>query len=144
MIAGVRPYPIVEYAHLIHKNTAEFTVKDLAGFMRWWVGQPERKDLLNMSRKYDAAMKSRLTSEQVADIEQADDAIAEDMLQQMGEDECQIICEMGLTQVDIDALLWALNVVNGEYALLIDDPMGNSLLNLKESLEALKEESKDE
>jgi hypothetical protein len=39
-------YPIVEYAHKIGKNTAEFTVNDLAAFMKWWLKQPQRRDIL--------------------------------------------------------------------------------------------------
>lgn len=30
-------FPIVEYAHIIGKNTAEFTMFDMMGFMNWWM-----------------------------------------------------------------------------------------------------------
>jgi hypothetical protein len=32
-------YPIVEYARLIGKNTADFTVMDMEKFMKWYMSQ---------------------------------------------------------------------------------------------------------
>jgi len=32
-------YPIVEYARLIDKNTADFTVTDMGKFMKWYMLQ---------------------------------------------------------------------------------------------------------
>lgn len=46
-----RPPPIIEYAHKIGKNTAEFTASDFAKFMRWWMKQPVREDLVMVDFK---------------------------------------------------------------------------------------------
>lgn len=44
-----RPYPIVEYAHIIGKNTADFTMGDFVKYMKWWMKQPVRKDLVKVT-----------------------------------------------------------------------------------------------
>lgn len=44
-----RPYPIVEYAHMIGKSTADFTMGDFVKYMKWWMKQPQRKDLITVT-----------------------------------------------------------------------------------------------
>ena len=130
-----RPPPIIEYARKIGKNTAEFTVRDLQKFMQWYIKQPPRKDYMeataaqrkmyeedkkkvqeyhkeqNMAnnKQYTNAMKSRLTSNQV-----------EDMANVVMEEETpaeEIVCSMELTQIDVEALLWALHEIFENYDL---------------------------
>ena len=130
-----RPSPIIEYARKIGKNTAEFTVRDLQKFMQWYIKQPPRKDYMeataaqrkmyeedkkkvqeyhkeqNMAnnKQYTNAMKSRLTSNQV-----------EDMANVVMEEETpaeEIVCSMELTQIDVEALLWALHEIFENYDL---------------------------
>lgn len=152
----MRPAPIIEYAHKIGKNTAEFTVKDLVGFMKWWMKQPPRKDLMEatpaqiatykadvakvqkyfkeqkMSKtsQYNNAMRSRLgnrnepsarlTSNQVVDVEQADDSVAMEMSEEMMAEEVvseETVCSMELTKTDVEALLWAINEIFENYEL---------------------------
>lgn len=139
-----RPVPIVEYAHKIGKNTAEFTTKDLVAFMKWWMKEKPRKDLLNVTpkereefmadpnkrmtpkqraqynkdveamNKFRAAQTSRLNSDQVIDIEQADDRIAQEMQEEATN---EVVVEMGLTALDIKALKWGLDVLLSDYDL---------------------------
>lgn len=45
----MRDYPLVEYAKSIGKNTAEFSAKDLSLFMKWWLKQKPREDLLKVT-----------------------------------------------------------------------------------------------
>lgn len=149
-----RPEPIIEYARKIGKSTAEFTVKDLTEFMKWWFKQPPRKDLmeatpeqrktyeedckkvqkffkeqrivqarkpvgaqveriLGMSKqqRYERAVKSRLTSEQVVDIDQVE---FEEEVEVQSD---AIVCSMELTKVDVEALLWAINEIFENYDL---------------------------
>ena len=54
-------YPIVEYSHMIGKNTADFTVTDLVKFTKWWVSL-EIKEENKMSQK---------------NVEQGDEVVAE-------------------------------------------------------------------
>lgn len=37
-------YPIVIYAELIGKNTANFTAYDMGRFMDWWIGQSQKEE----------------------------------------------------------------------------------------------------
>ena len=95
-------YPIIEYSHIINKNTAEFTLKDFAGYMKWWMNQPTREDIVGRkSVKYNAAMQSRIP----VDVEQIDGEVQE-LVEQVVNDE--IIADMTLTQQDVDALVWGL------------------------------------
>lgn len=125
-----RPYPIVEYAQKIGKNTAELTVNDLGKFMQWWMKQKPRKDLLKLTpeqrtqynkdvaamNKFRAAQTSRLNSNQVIDMDQADDSIAEEMAEELAVEE-EIVCSMELTALDVKALLFAIARVCEDYEM---------------------------
>jgi len=39
-------YPLVQFAQKIGKNTADLTVNDLVAYMKWWLKQPIRKDIV--------------------------------------------------------------------------------------------------
>lgn len=95
-------YPIIQYSHIINKNTAEFTLKDFAGYMKWWMKQPVREDIVRKQQSYKAAMQSRVP----VDIEQIDDGVAQELSEEVVSDE--IVADMGLTQQDIDALAWGI------------------------------------
>ena len=115
-----RPYPIIEYAHKIQKNTAEFTASDLASFMKWWLKQPDRKDLLAMSKKYKEAQTSRLTGiqlddELVGDVEIMN--VMEKAVDNFVDDKEVIIVEMGLTRTDVEAILFAIERVFADYEM---------------------------
>jgi hypothetical protein len=49
--------PIVEYAHMIGKNTAELTAGDMSKFTKWWMEQPIREDLYDMKKKKQVVKK---------------------------------------------------------------------------------------
>ena len=112
-----RPAPIIEYAHKINKNTAEFTVNDLVAFMKWWTKQPVRKDILTMRSEY--MQKNKKTE-----------------VKQVAQAEPEVVCEMGLTQADIDALKWALNEIFQNYELL-GTTYEKPLTELNENLNSL-------
>jgi phosphosulfolactate synthase (CoM biosynthesis protein A) len=129
-----RPFPLVEYAQKIGKNTAELTAADMAKYMLWWMKQQPRKDILQMAKsyttkKYKDAQTSRLA-------EQGIESPIND-----GEEEIVIhadetVCEMGLTKVDVDALLWALNEIFKEYDIE-GTPYEASLKGLQEALKGV-------
>ncbi len=154
-----KPYPIVEYAHKIGKNTSEFTTKDLDAYMKWWMKQKPRKDLMEGTaaqkaqykkdvtamNKFRAAQTSRLSSDQVADIEQADDSIAEEMQEEAAQGKFaadsvvvgeEIVCSMELTALDVKALLFAIARVCEDYEMTGHE-FEASLSSLKESLEGV-------
>lgn len=55
-----RADPIIEYSRMIGKNTAELTASDMSKFMKWWMGQPIREDLVDMRKKKQIAKKSEV------------------------------------------------------------------------------------
>ena len=153
-------YPIVEYAHSIGKNTADFTTMDMVNFNKWWMKQPNKEivesqirgqiyrakqihdDMVlnrkedkmgKKSNKYKDAMTNRLSSDQVVDVEQADDFIAQEMSEVVAE---EVVCSMELTKVDVDALLFALTRVFEDYNMEGHE-YGASLASLKEGLEGV-------
>lgn len=120
-----RPFPIVEYAHKINKNTSDFTVNDLVAFMKWWVKQPVRKDIMAMKNEFmqKGAKTGRAVSQE-----------AQEEVQQ----ESEAVIELGLTQLDIDALKWALKEIFENYELK-GSAYGKPLLDLKQQLDGLEE-----
>lgn len=126
-----RPFPIIEYAHKIKKNTAEFTVNDLVAFMKWWVKQPVRKDILAMRNEY----KSKQSSNKKVDQDLIDDGEAEEA-QEEAQEESAVIAEMTLTQLEADALKWALTQIFENYDLT-DSAYETPLTEMKESLDSL-------
>lgn len=131
-----RPFPIVEYAHKINKNTAEFTVNDLVAFMKWWVKQPVRKDILAMSKKYKESQKTKELREGMSSEREACEEYEEDLREEEAQSEAVI--ELGLTQLDIDALKWALSRIIEDYELK-GSVYGEPLLGLKQQLDGLEE-----
>lgn len=172
-------YPIVEYAHKIGKNTADFTSMDMMRFNAWWMKQPRKgvveaeiKQRLKRvvaiherikqgdvvmgktikSVKLQAAQKSRLSSNQVVDVEQAEEDVEYEVVEMGGEGEIDmeaelavineklsendIVADMGFTRIDVDALLWCINTVMTDYDMTGHD-YEPSLTSLKEGLEGV-------
>ena len=123
-----RPFPIVEYAHKINKNTAEFTVNDLVAFMKWWTKQPVRKDILTMRNEYKKTVGNKVDQNNIDDGE-AEEAV---------EEQSEAVIELGLTQLDIDALKWALSRIMEDYELK-GSSYGKPLLDLKQQLDGIEE-----
>lgn len=119
-------YPIIEYAHLINKNTAEFTLSDFSKFMKWWMKQPIREDMVG-KQGYEAAMQSR-SPEYVEPIEE------EQMGVTIGN---EIVADMGLTQQDIDALSWGIGQLLNMFDFSEMPEVEDSLTKLGEELEPL-------
>lgn len=137
-------YPIVMYAKSINKNTADLTTIDMVNFTNKWMKQPIREDLIQMSKQtkqFNNAQTSRLTSDQVVDIEQADDDIGinmEEELQKVNDKiaESDVVCSMDLTKGDVEALLWGLGVLFNEYDMEGHEYQA-SLESLKVGLEGI-------
>lgn len=134
-----RPFPLIEFAQSIGKNTAELTVNDLGKFMKEWIKQKPRKDLLNMSKRYNtqafqAAQMSRLPADRTAEDIEEEVVEVEEMTT---EAEGEVVCEVGFTQEDIDAVVWALNEVLTTYDFEGND-MGERLQALFDNLEGLR------
>lgn len=118
-------YPLVEYARKIGKNTADMTAYDMAKFTKWWIQQKPRKELLDMGRKIVAKAKQneqvngakilRNKKEEVVEMDEVEEM--ETIEESEGEtvEEQEPVCEIGLTQQDVDALVWAVSTVLGEY-----------------------------
>lgn len=127
-----RPYPIIEFAQKIGKNTADLTTKDLCAFMVWWVQQKPREDLINMASNYkqDLAAMQKFREEEAEKTvkgEFAADSVVE------GE---EVVCSMELTKVDVTALLFAIHRVFEDYDMNGHE-YGDSLTSLKEGLEGV-------
>ena len=126
-------YPIIEYSHMIEKNTAEFTLKDFAGFMKWWMKQKPREDLMSKkSGSYNKAMESRVP-EYIEPTEE----------EQMGVDICEeIVADMGLTQTDINALSWGIGQLLNMFDFSELPEHESSLTKLGQELEPLTTKEK--
>ena len=150
-------YPIIEYSHIINKNTAEFTLKDFAGFMKWWMKQPgktimegtpqqqetyykdvaamkqwRKEEAMSKNNKYKDAMNSRLPNEfKPIDIGE----LVSDL--EISEKEQEIVADMTLTQQDVDALAWGLGQLLDMFDYSEMPEVGNSLLRLETDLEPL-------
>ncbi len=69
-------YPIVKYAHLIGKNTADFTASDLGKFIDWLWKQQGKEN--NMEQKENTVVELRLTEEDVEALKWAIDCVLND------------------------------------------------------------------
>jgi len=134
-----RPYPIVEYAQKIQKNTAEFTLKDFAGYMKWWLKQQPRKDLINMKSNYkqDLAAMQKYRKEQAEATEVEVDIIQDEEAEETEEVSEDVVCTMGLTKEDVTALLFAISRVFEDYEMS-GHKYGASLAGIKEGLEGVE------
>lgn len=130
----MRDVPIVEYAQQIGKNTAEFTVTDMCNFSKWWMKQQPRKDLTNMAKKHNVAafQNAQMSRLPVTALEQELDDKQEEMIAESD----AIVCEVGFTQEDIDAVVWGLNELLTTYDFEGND-MGERLQGLYDNLEGL-------
>lgn len=120
-----RPFPIIEYARQIGKNTAEFTASDLSRFMRWWMKQPMREDLM---KKYVSEQDFRIAQQESQEAEQEVEGEV---------DNNEVIAELGLTRKDVDALIWGLNELLRTYDFHEWSVTGESLQGIKEALEGV-------
>jgi hypothetical protein len=132
-------YPLVEYAQKIQKNTAELTTADMVAFMKWYMMQPQRKDLLMAksyaTKKFQDAHTGRLAEQGIESP--INDGEEEIVIHKDNE----IVCDMGLTKMDVTALKWALERIFADYELTNDTNddggYGMSLQSLKEALEGV-------
>lgn len=150
-----RPYPIVEYARKIGKNTADLTVKDMINFTKEWVRQEIREDLAKMTpaqrevynkdvegmKQWRKEGNKEMAKHTTVSFQQAQTSrLAERGIESPinnGEEEImiytdEVVAEMGLTQVDVDALKWVITMACADYEL------GAMEIPLKELLEALE------
>lgn len=131
-----RPFPIVEYARKIGKNTAEFTAVDLSNFMKWWMKQPLRKDLVMKNTfKQQGVITGRKTFQTMeeAGIEEVEELTEEHEAEEAASNE--VVVELGLTKKDIQALVWGLGELLNTYDFHEFSEVGESLTNLKTSLD---------
>jgi len=153
-----RLYPLIEYAHKIGKNTAELTAVDMANFMKWYMKQPPRKDLMegtaaqrktynqdvaamkqwreeekmgkHVTKKYEEAQTSRLAERGIeSPINDGEEEI-------IIHPENEIACSMELTKKDIAALLFSISRTFEDYEMEGHE-YGVSLIQLKEGLEGI-------
>lgn len=129
-------YPIIEYAHKIGKNTADLTTMDMVAFMKWWMKQAPRKDILTMAKKYSVSKYKDAQTSRLAErgIESPiNDGVEEIVVH----DSDEVVCEMGLTKLDLLALLFALDRVMADYEL-DGNEYGESLKSLYKSLKEVE------
>lgn len=124
-----RPCPMVEYAHKIGKNTAEFTTSDMVKYTEWWLKQPIRKDLLNM-KKVRLAMG-----------EESHKAASHKAASHEGENEgknegTEIVASMDLKRKDVEALLFALDTIFTEYNM-DEHEYAESLTEIRDGLQGV-------
>lgn len=130
-------YPIVEYAHKIGKNTAEFTASDMSRYTAWWIKQPVREDLMSKKSKgYNAAMRSQLSGIPEKYLEQPDEGVIERVAQD------EIVADMGLTQIEVDALSWGITELLETYDFSEMLEVGEALIKLGQELESLTTKKK--
>lgn len=122
------PYPMVVYAHKIGKNTADFTTSDMVNFTRWWMKQPLDKEFM-MSANKNTYKKNNI-SEEAEQFKKAMDEVATEQ---------EVVVEIGLTQQDINALVWGINELLTDYNFSGMQEVGESLINLGEVLNPLAE-----
>jgi hypothetical protein len=126
----MKPFPLIEYAQSIGKNTAEFNLKDFAGYMRWWLKQKPREDILKMGANYKqdlAAMQAFRKSE--SEKIEADSVAVEE--------ETEVMCSMELTKQDVEALLFSIERTFSDYDMEAEHPHTISLSGLKKGLEGV-------
>lgn len=158
-------YPIVEYAHKIGKNTAEFTSTDMVRFQAWWMKHPskviveagikkqlkrvvaihqqsekikqeERMGTTIKSVKLQAAQTSRLPVDIMGEnITNAIEEMVEEYVEDTKSKENETVCSMELTRADVISLIWGLQTLLNEY-----DFEGNDMsLTFNSLLEGLRD-----
>lgn len=123
-------YPLVEYAHKIGKNTAEFTASDMAKFTVWWMKNPQRQDILKAiqtQQKRATKIGERLMKNRIEDQNTVEEV----------EQESEVLCSLELTKVDIDALLFSISRTFEDYDMEGHE-YGASLSGLKEGLKGVE------
>lgn len=142
-----RPFPIVEYARKIGKSTADFTAIDFVNFMKWWMKQPIRKDLImvdfnkHLKKNGFEASQQKKHGKFPVDQEMVDESEVEEMTEEMMQDEAdstEVVCELGLTKKDVQALVWGLNELLTTYDFHEWSEVGETLTNLKEALDGVE------
>lgn len=121
----LRPFPIIEYARKIGKSTAEFTVNDLGAYMKWWMKQPIRKDILAMKLQYDN--KKRMEAVQAEEQEEVVEIVEHG-------DEDAIVTGLELTQLEVDGLIWAIETALTDYT--VDKKVETSLRAIQLALQS--------
>lgn len=150
MMGAIRPFPIIEYARKIGKNTAEFTAIDFVKFMKWWMKQPIRKDLAMVDFKkhlkknesdWRNNMNDKAKNKFPVDQEMVDESEVEEMTEEMMQeqtDSTEVVCELGLTKKDVQALVWGLGELLSTYNFSESLEIGETLANLKEALDGVE------
>jgi glutamate-1-semialdehyde aminotransferase len=115
---------MVEYAKSIGKNTAEFTTKDMANFTKWWMGQPQKEEILQAIKKQQKRAGQVVKQLNTEDVK-------------MENQEEEAVCSMELTRVDVEALLWAINEIFENYDLT-GTPHDWALKSLQEGLQGVE------
>jgi len=140
-------YPIVKYARMIKKNTAEFTANDMAKFMKWWVKQPTDKGVLAMGRTIKAQSKKEITvdkgngkSRTKVTLNELKDVDMSDVEMESNEEQVveEAVLDLALTQQDIDALIWGIETLLREFTY--EGEMESTKETLQSFLEAIKSE----
>ena len=108
-------FPLVKYARMMNKNTAEFNLSDFAKYMKWWMKQPVDFKMLEEIKREEIKRMNSKTSKQINN---------------------EIVVEMGLTQVDIDALSWGIKQLLEVFDFSEMREIGDSLITLEKSLES--------
>lgn len=122
-------YPIVEYARLIGKNTAEFTASDMSRFMDWCLAK-HKKGGKKMNYEQWKNNKKNQPSKTVQ--------IEEEVEVQDQEEQQEIVCEFGLTAGDVEALKWGLTELLTAYDFSELEDIGSSLQSIKEVLDGIE------
>lgn len=131
-------YPIIEYAHMIKKNTAEFTQKDFAGYMKWWLQQKPRRDLLEATeaqrKVYDEDVKK--TQQWIKETEMAKQNKSAEV-EEVEVSAEETVCSMELTKIDVEALIFSIERTFAEYEMEEESPYTISLKGLLEGLKGV-------
>jgi hypothetical protein len=138
----MKPFPLIEYAQSIGKNTAEFNLKDFAGYMKWWLKQKPREDILKMGANYkqDLAAMQKFRAEATVgkvDPSQMEDGEAQEISEVVMEEETEVMCSMELTKQDVEALLFSIERTFSDYNMEAEHPHTISLAGLKKGLEGV-------
>lgn len=136
-------YPIVQYAKMIGKNTAEFTASDMARFTIWWMGQD--------MKKYQSEQDFRIARQQeeyevitMDEFIQKNNKQTQNKLEQKVQQEIAvkkkdttIVCEMGLTKQEVDSVKWVFKCWLQQYKKHEYSEYRESIEGLMEALEEL-------
>jgi hypothetical protein len=129
-----RALPLVEYAQKIGKNTAELTTSDMVNFTREWMKQQPRKDILAMAKSYTTKKFQDAHTSRLA--EQGIESPINDGVEEIIIHNDEVVCEMGLTKMDVEALKFAIQRCFADYELEGHEH-GVCLKSLLEALEGV-------